>query len=246
MKASKQDRDGDRNQPLTDVAQSGNVPPFDAGDGRAVLEGAAVALFDFDGVIADTEVHQLAAYRELLTEMGHDLEPTRFMGYMGRSEPEIYALLRTDLNVHIDDRSATARRLELFFNNIRHADLEPFPVIVSLLRSLRQRGIGAHIVSSNEKSTIESLLGQWNLRDLIDEIYTVNSTEPPLPKIEILGDLPRQLKISPDAIVLFEDSARVVNAARALGMRTVGVRHSLNERADLQADFELRPLSSAG
>lgn len=206
---------------------------------RALLDGADVALLDFDGVIADTEVHQLAAYRQLLSEHGMTLSTADFQGYMGRSEAEVYMILRHEYGLELDVKAAKARRLSLFFESLQAADLQPHSFVGELLIDLRDRQIPAHILSSNVAETIERLLREWQLDSLISEIFTIEQAGPEVSKLDLLAELPGRLGVPVGRITVFEDSARVIAAARAAGMRTVGIRHSLNRTTTLGADVEI-------
>jgi beta-phosphoglucomutase-like phosphatase (HAD superfamily) len=208
---------------------------------RALFDRVSVALFDFDGVIADTEVHQLQAYRQVLTELGVAFGLRDFEPYMGRSEAEIYALLQQELGLEIDAALVSARRLSLFLDNLRSANVQPFPVIAQLLHELHDRGIPAHILSSNVVATIEQLLDVWGLRALLGDIYAARGPLVTMPKLDVLARLPEVLGVPTGDVLLFEDSARVLAFARSHGMRTVGIRHSLNAGTPLNAHAELSP-----
>ena len=205
---------------------------------RALLEGVRTVLLDFDGVIADTEVHQLAAYRQVLAGYGVPLDAEAFKSYMGRSEAEIYALLRRTHGLDLDIEVATAQRLSLFFAGVRDSGLQPHAFVQPLLVDLRQRQVPAHIVSSNVTATIERLLQTWRLDALIDGIFSVGDAGARLSKLELLTALPGRLGVSAAQIAVFEDSAQVIAAAREAGMRTVGVHHSLNRTTPLGAHVE--------
>jgi beta-phosphoglucomutase-like phosphatase (HAD superfamily) len=206
---------------------------------RALLDGAGTVLFDFDGVIADTEVHQLAAYRQLLAAHGVTFGADDFQSYIGRSEAEVYAILKREYGLELDVRAATASRLALFFESVYAAGLRPYPFIAGLLADLRVRGIPAHIVSSNVTDTIERLLGEWQLDMFIDEIFTVEEATPGTSKLDLVVAIPERLGVPVGRTAVFEDSARVIAVARAAGMRTVGVRHSLNRAVNLGAHVEI-------
>lgn len=205
---------------------------------RGLLDGAQTVLLDFDGVIADTEVHQLAAYRQILANYGVTLDAEDFKSYMGRSEAEIYVMLRQIHDLDLDVEAATANRLSLFFASVCESRLQPHAFVRPLLVDLRQRQVPTHIVSSNVTATIERLLQAWQLDGLVDDIFTVEDASARVSKLELLAELPGQLGVGAAQIVVFEDSARVIAAARETGMRTVGVHHSLNRETKLGAHVE--------
>jgi HAD superfamily hydrolase (TIGR01509 family) len=201
-----------------------------------------VALFDFDGVIADTEAHQFAAYRDLLLEMGREITLQDFGAYMGHSEPEIYALMTRDYNLEIDVATAIERRRAIFLRRLEQVRLRPYPYIGELLPALAKLGIDMHVVSSNVEKVIDSLLRRWGVRGYFGEIATPTSRTPPVPKPILLADVVSELEAEPPRVLLFEDSARMIELARSLGMRTVAVRHGLNREAELGGDVEISPL----
>jgi HAD superfamily hydrolase (TIGR01509 family) len=207
-----------------------------------LARGAKIALFDFDGVIADTEVHQFSSYRDLLLEMGREITLQDFGSYMGHSEPEIYALMMSDHDLEIDVAAATERRKAIFMARIEQARLEPYQYIDKLLPALAELGMEMHIISSNVEEMIDDLLRRWGVRSYFSGIVTPASRVPPVPKPTLLTDAAAELGVEPRGVVLFEDSARMIELARSLGMRTVAVRHRLNHTRELRGDVEISPL----
>jgi len=207
------------------------------------ISGVRIALFDFDGVIANTEVHQFAAYRQLLASLGGGMTLTDFTPYMGLSEPEIYEQIERDLDLEIDIPSATEARKAMFLEQVRQAGLQPYPMIVSLLSDLRARGVEVHILSSNVESTIDHLLETWGLRGYFDHIFTVDGSEPRASKTDLLLRLADEWSVANQEVLLVEDSARMLTLARAQGMRTIAVRHELNRDIHFDADVEISPIS---
>lgn len=208
------------------------------------ISGVRIALFDFDGVIANTEVHQFAAYRQLLASLGVvGMKLKDFTPYMGLSEPEIYAQMERDLNLEIDIPSATEARRAMFLEQVREAGLQPYPMVVSLLSDLRARGVEVHILSSNVETTIDHLLETWGLRGSFDRIFTVDGSEPSASKTDLLLRLTDGWNATNQEVLLVEDSARMLTLARAQGMRTIAVRHELNRDIRFDADVEISPVS---
>ena len=195
-------------------------------------------IFDFDGVIADTEYYHYLAYAKLLSSYGVSLSSDGFIKYMGNSEAEIYARLEADYELVLDFDSAIKKRLGYFFKLIEEHHLEPFHQTLTLLRYALQEGKPAFIVSSQKTEVINKLLDMWSLRTSFSGICTVYDAG--MKKKDILLKLDEILSIDPSCAVLVEDSSEIIRFGHNLGMKTIAVIHRLNANIEITADVEIQ------
>ena len=194
------------------------------------LEAADTVIFDFDGVLADSEPLHLQSYRELIADMGGSLDEDRFRSLIGRKERDIWPAV---ISRPADIDELVARRAAIFLR-LATGELSVDPRVAWML----QCGFAERIVlSSGNPLIVERLLDDWSVAARFSEVRALGDS--PVTKIEELRRIV-QVRRSTGAWrgVLAEDSPDVLAEGSALGLVTVGVVHSLNQRADVDgADF---------
>lgn len=194
----------------------------------AALEAADTVFYDFDGVLADTEPVHLRSYRELMADMGGELDEGLFRQLIGRKEREIWPAV-ISRPVEID--ALVARRAERF---LAIAEDERLALDARLEWMLRCGGGERVLLSSGNPAIVDRLLEVWDVAGSFAEVHALGDS--PVDKVEQLRRLVgRRRARGPWRGVLVEDSPRMLAEGRHLGLVTVGVVHSLNRREDLEA-----------
>lgn len=182
-----------------------------------------IAVWDFDGVVGDTEPTQAKVYREMLTEQGIVVEDDFFRDLAGRSESEIWAMLRTRCGVEGEVAALREERIARVAP-VLVENVIPSWFVRPGIRGLREMNTRSVVISSGNAAVIDHYLERWNLRSLFDRIWAI-SDRPGVPsKRERLRDT---LAGAASALVI-EDSAEYLRLAAELGAVTLGVRHTLN------------------
>jgi beta-phosphoglucomutase-like phosphatase (HAD superfamily) len=199
----------------------------------AALEAADTVFYDFDGVLADSEPVHLRSYRELMADMGGELDEDVFRGLMGRKEREIWPAV-ISRPAELDD--LVTRRAERFLAIAQEEELALDARLGWMLRT----GSGERVVlSSGNPAIVDRMLERWGVRERFAEVHALGDS--PVDKAEELRRLVDKRRArGPWRGVVVEDSPRMLELGRELGLATVGVVHSLNRREDVEAaDFVL-------
>lgn len=185
-------------------------------------------LWDFDGVIADTEPLHDETYRELARRRSHHLEPGYFDELVGRTEQSIWArLIELGFPAEVDDIDALMQERQEAYLQLALETLQPTWVATSMVERFAARGAEQLIVSNGDPESIARLLRKWRL----DDSLTIAPRTPSEDKMEIL----RRLCVPP--VIVIEDNARFLEAARQAGAMTVAVQNSFNVSQRLEADI---------
>jgi HAD superfamily hydrolase (TIGR01509 family) len=207
----------------------------------ALLEAigrADTTIWDFDGVLADTEPLQMRAYQQILAEDGHVLDEATFSGLVGRKEPEIWGHLRErGIRPSAPIEDIVERRADLFLALCDKEALQPDRRIRELIASARGERI---VLSSGRERVIRSLLVRWGLDGHFTSVHAL--ADRPEPKGAELRRLVAERRSGSATWrgALVEDSPAMLAEAAQLGMVTVAVAHGLNDHAALaRADFVL-------
>jgi beta-phosphoglucomutase-like phosphatase (HAD superfamily) len=204
---------------------------------ESLLRGLAVLLWDFDGVIADTEPVQEASYQVVMAESGAIPEAGFFTALVGKSEPEIWRSLKDRYGLPATVEELIARRADVYLPRAM-LTIKPNAFVRPVLGYCDNNGIRSMIVSSGGFTNISRLLTHWELITQFSDIYC--RTSPYHPDLTAKQDRIRHaLDSNPGSAAIIEDSPVVLATAREMGLRTIGVRNDLNHASDLDADFVL-------
>ena len=187
-----------------------------------LLQDVALVIFDFDGVIADSEVISLGTLRETLEAHGLPLSPEevrdRFLGtsldtitkYVARHSPRGTA------------EGFAAAWQESLFAQFR-SRLQPIPLILPMLDMLRDHGIRRCVASSSSFERIGVALDALSLTDRFTDVFSAEQVRNGKPAPDLFRFAAENMAEDPAACLVIEDSPHGVKAARAAGMRVIGL-----------------------
>ncbi|HSW95232.1 MAG TPA: HAD-IA family hydrolase [Patescibacteria group bacterium] len=203
-------------------------------------------VFDFDGLILETEMPAYAAWAEVYREFGHELPKELWLEYIGREGGWFDAMAYLEGLVGTrDDREAIqerrdARKTELVMAVAETAGLR------ALLVDARARGLRLAVCSSSTPKWVLGHLDRLDLRQFFDHIQCRDRPElraKPEPDLYLAACA--GLGVRPDEAIAFEDSRNGMLAAQAAGMRCVVVPNELTVAMDLGgADHRFDSLTS--
>jgi beta-phosphoglucomutase len=206
-------------------------------------------LFDFDGVLVDSEPVHLAAFNDVLSPHGVAIEEREYSErYLSLDDAGVFraVLSRSGRTLREEQvRALVAAKSPVFMK--RFADsFRVFPGAAQLVTRRAQRGpVG--IVSGALEQEITFALGKIGVLPLISFVVSAErsptSKPDPGPFLVALEDLRRGGHPGPAVVV--EDSTGGVRAAKAAGLRCVAVAHtySREELLDAGADAVVADLS---
>ena len=192
-------------------------------DLTCALGGRDVVVLDFDGVIADTEPLHAKAYQSVLARWyGVSLSSRQFaVNYMGSPEDQILSRLERDYGVAIDATAFAKERQSTFLGLVEKARLKIAPFVEQLVKQSAIGKVRLFVLSSQNAEILRSLLSRWSLDGEIEEVFSCPSLG--LTKAEVLSALEGLVNAPLASVVLFEDSAEIMEMVRGTDIRVVGV-----------------------
>lgn len=184
-------------------------------------------VFDFDGLIFDTETHEYAVIQEIFAEHGAAL-PLEVWGecvgrHAGWFDPLAY--LEEALGRPIDRDGVARSRRERFLRRI--ADEGALPGVERTLLAARREGLRVGLASSSPRTWVVPHLERLGLRPHFDAIRTAEDVAQVKPAPDLYLRVAEDLGVAPARAVAFEDSPNGALAARRAGMRVVVVPNSV-------------------
>jgi len=181
------------------------------------------AIFDWDGVILDSSKHHEESWERLAKEEGKILPEGHFLRGFGRRNVEIMR----DLLEWSDDleeiQRLSLRKEELYREVVEDWGIQSLPGVRTWLESLEEAGIPCAIGSSTEQKNVRLGLGLLGLESYFQAAVTAEHVQKGKPAPDVFLEAARRLEFAPQRCVVFEDAPSGVEAARAAGMRVVGV-----------------------
>ena len=201
-------------------------------------------LFDFDGLLIDTETPARLAYEELYREHGHELPLDQWATLVGTIGADF------DPDAHLEelvgrplDQVALAERRRA--REFELCDIEDFrPGIADYLAEAEARGLTTAIVSSSTTEWIERHLLRLDRRNSFDAIVAANgNVARAKPQPDLYREALETLGLEPSEAIAFEDSLNGIRAAKAAGIFVVAVPNPITETFALdEADLLLGSL----
>lgn len=199
-------------------------------------------LFDLDGVIVDTAVYHFRAWRRLANELGFDFTEHQNEQLKGISRMESLELILNWGGVTLteEEKVAWATKKNQWYLDLvmQMTPNEVLPGVPEFLKSLRANGIKIALGSASKNSKL--ILERIQMLDYFDAIIDGNNITKgkPDPQVFLMGA--EATGAQPSECVVFEDAVAGVQAAKAGGMKAVGVGSAdiLTEADIVIATFE--------
>ena len=204
-------------------------------------------VFDFDGLILDTETPEVEVWKAIYAEHGHAY-PREYwcqtIGGWGLSNFDPAAALQELTAPGLDLESLRARhRAE---SNALILSAPVMPGVHEILSAARRLGLRCAIGSSSERSWVVPHLTRLGLLDFFDPVITGDDVPKgrTKPHADIYLKVLSVLRLPPHEVLVLEDSPNGVTAAHAAGLRAVGVPNPVTSLLEIDADLMLDSLNA--
>jgi len=192
-------------------------------------------LFDFDGVIADTEQGRYEAYCDIFGEYGYDLRSRCVMtdllgftgdGFMNRFFPELPP-------EHVKEMVRIRQKYYM-----EHLDrfCKPFPGMQQTIADLKQKRYFLALTTANATTVAWQLLETVGVAEHFDTVCGREICENPVTKVKDYSRVPEQINKTIEECIVVEDSPVGVNGAVSAGFRCIAFDHYQNAAMQEQAD----------
>jgi putative hydrolase of the HAD superfamily len=181
-------------------------------------------VFDFDGLLVDTETASLRVWQHLWREYGLELDVSTFFAQHGGDViAERYARLAAAVGPSFDQDEAHDARLA--HRREVHATLELAAGIARWLDEARELGIRLAVASSSPRDWVVEHLTHVGYLDRFELLACGDEagTYKPDPGVYLLAL--ERLGVPAERALAFEDTVHGVAAARAAGLRCVAIPH---------------------
>jgi len=202
-------------------------------------------IFDFDGLILETESPVFQSWVELYQEYEAELPFEVWATIIGTSDLELFdplTMLEEQIGQKLDREAIAPRRSA---REIELAHAQPIlPGVVEKLETAQKMGLKLGIASSSDSKWVKGHLTRLELLDYFEVIHTSDDVAVTKPDPELYLLALKSLGLKPEEAIVFEDSPNGVTAAQKAGIFAVVIPNPLTRQLPLDhADLRLNSLA---
>ena len=199
-----------------------------------VMVALAAVVFDFDGIILDSETAEFESHRRIYERCGVPLTPREWCDQIGiwvEGHEDRWSVRLAELSSSAPDPAAFKAEQHQLFREILAR--EPMRGIRELLDALQAARVPTAIASTAPSRWVASAVAELALSDYFQTIVTADDVRRRKPAPDAYLEAARRLGADPARSVAIEDSGPGIAAATAAGMKAVAIPHWLTESHDL-------------
>jgi putative hydrolase of the HAD superfamily len=182
-------------------------------------------IFDFDGLIVDTEMPALQAWQQVYEEHGHTIDHNKWVEYFLGSTFDPLHHLHLLCGVGFMPETTSARR-DCIKTDLCNA--QPLlPGITQWLDDAERQSLKLAVASSSRRPWVTHHLERCGILDHFNAICTREDVKDAKPAPDLFLLAAQRLSIEPHEALVLEDSPNGLKAAQAAGMQCVVVANEL-------------------
>jgi HAD superfamily hydrolase (TIGR01509 family) len=184
-------------------------------------------IFDFDGLILDTESNEYHAHSEMFKQFGVELPIEEWGKCIGTdaSAFDVYAYLEGLVGKPVDRETLQKGRHDLFTKRMSTEEIRPG--VLEYLQSAQALDLRIGLASSSSFDWVTGYLEIHNLAHFFETIRTREDVVKVKPSPELYQKALADLGVLPSEAIAFEDSPNGALAAKRAGMICVAVPNSI-------------------
>ncbi|MBV8225608.1 MAG: HAD-IA family hydrolase [Verrucomicrobia bacterium] len=192
----------------------------------------AALVFDFDGLIVDTENPGFISWQEIYGEFGATLtidDWRHATGYVGGFDPGVH--LEKILGRRLDWAQIAPKRDARNWALTLQARV--LPGIEELMRNAREHQLRIGVASNSEIGWVEGGLRRLGLRDYVEVVVTRDMVLNPKPAPDIYLKVVQTLFVEPCNAIALEDSEPGCRAAKQAGLKAIAIPNQFSALQNL-------------
>jgi beta-phosphoglucomutase len=190
-------------------------------------------IFDFDGVIADSEFLHYKTFNGALEPFGVNISKEKYYAdYLGYSDADGFDAIAKDYQLDLDSsqRAELLLRKKELFRQVASNETFIIEGVGDYISMLAKNGIRLAICSGSLRCEVELMLSMSDFADAFELIVSADdvakSKPDPEPYILTLAKLNEAAKIKASECIVIEDSHWGLQSAKAAGLRGIGITNS--------------------
>ncbi|HEX4203665.1 MAG TPA: HAD family hydrolase [Ktedonobacteraceae bacterium] len=202
-------------------------------------------IFDFDGLILETEVPAFQSWQAIYREYGCDLPLEEWVACIGGTTQhfDAAAYLETTVGYPLPQADIQVRRKQLHLKMVEQ--LEVLPGVENYVQEARKLGLKVGLASNSSRQWVAGHLKRLGLYEQFDCICCGDEVEHQKPEPDLYLAALQGLHLTAEQAVAFEDSPNGVRAAQRAGIFAIAVPNAITQQLPLgHADLRIPSMAA--
>lgn len=192
-------------------------------------------IFDFDGLLVDTEVIWYEVFEEYFrVNHDYDFKIESYNEFVGTSGNDLLKELFAKFNLDHDIEMPAIREEFKRRSNV----LDFMPGVTELINEIKEMGLQMGIATSSPYERPNRILTRMNTKHLFDYIHGREDVEHAKPEPDLFLKALDTMGLEKHEVLIFEDSYNGYLAAKAAGIEVVVVVNEVSQYSDFGEDVE--------
>ncbi|MGO9863818.1 MAG: HAD family hydrolase [Terriglobales bacterium] len=180
-------------------------------------------LWDMDGTLVDSADYHWQAWRDTMAREGHAITQDQFLATFGqRNDSILRQWLGAEATPELIERVGDAKEA-LYRLHVRQQGIEALPGVSQWVRRLQEQGWRQAIASAAPRENVKTILEALHTAGCFEAIVSAEDVQRGKPDPEVFLVAAAKLDVPPDRCIVVEDALHGIEAARAAGMKSIGV-----------------------
>ena len=196
-------------------------------------------IFDFDGVIVNSELPKFRSLQYILRKQGFPLSDKKYTKKVGK---KVDAFLREEFGKKLSRAQITAIANERREHQRTHlrAYAKPVPGAKTILHLFRRRGLRLCLATGSRRPIVRELLRMAGLAHMFSLLVTGEQYRSSKPNPEVYRLALRKLRLRPSECVVIEDAPAGITAAKRAGLPVIAIATNFPMRQLEKADLVVK------
>lgn len=187
-------------------------------------------IFDFDGLILDTETPDFQTWAEIFATHGVELPLEEWIHNIGGHGFNPYQMLEDRIGSEVDRTQMRDQRYKRYQELCERKAI--LPGVERMIQQAKDRDLRLAVASNSFGKWVNSHLQRLGLYDYFDSIITLDQITIGKPEPKMYLTTVASLGVRPDQAIAFEDSPTGAMGAKRAGIYTVAVPNKLTRDLD--------------
>jgi beta-phosphoglucomutase len=180
-------------------------------------------LWDMDGTLVDSAEYHWQAWRDTMAREGSPITHEQFLATFGqRNDSILRQWLGQKATPDVIQRLGDTKEA-LYRQHVRERGIQSLPGVSDWLHRLHGQAWRQAIASAAPRANVETILQVLGFSDCFQEIVSAEDVHRGKPDPEVFLVAAAKLGVGPKRCIVVEDAAHGIEAARAAGMKSIGV-----------------------
>lgn len=196
-------------------------------------------IFDMDGTLIDSNPTHKIAYTEFFSRYDIHLTDEGFKDHIsGRMNPDIMTYFFGEKGEKLSDEriDELSREKETLYQQLYAPKIEPVKGLTQFLMAVRDADIPMALATSAPMMNVDFVFDKLGIRQFFQQVVTDADVKSGKPDPSVFQIAAERLGADPACCLVFEDSAKGVEAAQNATMKVVALTTSHEPEATEKAD----------